>query len=524
MAALLAQQYQAFGSKNQLVLGQNGQRAVLSAESFGQVSTVKIPDPGTSSADFVLTNVASGTQTINGNLTVTGTVTASGGSGGDDLLNGDLVFSNAADREIRFNAANAAAGVKLSILGNDSTVGGGDVAGSVVVKAGNGLAAATDGGDLTLAAGAGFGTGGGGNLSALSGAAGANTNSGTATFGSVAGGATIGSSGLVAIASGTTTDGITGTVTVSSGNASGTSRNSGGVGILTGTSTATSGLINLQTGSGTTKSGDITTLTGGGPATGDITLKTGFGATTTSGLISLTTGIGTSVSGLIKLQTGDATTTSGAVSVDVGSAGTNGAITIGTVNAPASMTIGKSTMPANITMAKNVTISPTTNQLVLGTTNQITINSVAPAASRTLSIQDPLTSCNIVTGSYPMATVITTTLSPVPTTESRQTHPFTSAGADYTITLPPPANGLLYKFVMQTTAGTKKTTIATNAGAAIMYGAVTCLSTGLLVPGAVSVSFSSSAVIGDWVQVESDGINWYVSGASRVTVGSIITP
>jgi phage baseplate assembly protein gpV len=97
--AFQALQYQANASKNQLVLGQNGQKAVISAEQFGQVSTVKIPDPGTATADFVLTSVASGSQTINGNLTVTGTVTSSGGSSSGDFdLTGDLVFSNAADR------------------------------------------------------------------------------------------------------------------------------------------------------------------------------------------------------------------------------------------------------------------------------------------------------------------------------------------------------------------------------------------------------------------------------------------
>ncbi len=152
MTAYAARQWQANGSKNQLVLGPNGQQAVISVENLGQISTIKIPDPGSATTNVVLTDSASGTQTIKGNLVVTGTVTdAGGGSDGPDILTGNLVFTNTADREITFNEPNAAAGVSLSILGNQGSAGNG---GDIIVKSGAGSAV---GGSLVLEVGQGGG-------------------------------------------------------------------------------------------------------------------------------------------------------------------------------------------------------------------------------------------------------------------------------------------------------------------------------------------------------------------------------
>ncbi len=73
---------------------------------------------------------------------------------------------------------------------------------------------------------------------------------------------------------------------------------------------------------------------------------------------------------------------------------TNGAgtITIGTVQ-----NIGTSSSPS----FASETLSATSNQLVLGTTNTTTINSVAPAASRVYTIQDAGAAANIVTLTSP---------------------------------------------------------------------------------------------------------------------------
>src|SRR5439155_1296481 len=57
-------------------------------------------------------------------------------------------------------------------------------------------------------------------------------------------------------------------------------------------------------------------------------------------------------------------------------------------NADFVMTAGAQTIGGGKTFSSAVTVKPTTNQLVLGVTNTATINAVAPAASRTYSIQD----------------------------------------------------------------------------------------------------------------------------------------
>lgn len=153
--AFAALQWQGTGNKNQLVLGPNGQQAVVSVEDFKQVSVLKLPDPGSASSSFILADSASGSQTIKGNLVVTGTVTDAGGGGNTpSVLDGNLVFDNKADREVTFNASNPAAGVKLSILGNDGLAGNG---GALNLEAGSGTAT---GGKLTLEAGAGAGSNG----------------------------------------------------------------------------------------------------------------------------------------------------------------------------------------------------------------------------------------------------------------------------------------------------------------------------------------------------------------------------
>lgn len=252
MLAYAASQWQANAAKNQLVLGPNGKQAVISAEDFEQISTIKIPDPGQATTNFILANVIGATQTINGNLTVTGTINSSGGSGGDDLLNGDLVFSNAADRSIRFNAAKVTGSSSLSILGNDSLDGAG---GDVLITAGSG-------GDIDN----------GGNILITSGIS----------------GATSGDSGDVTIASGeSVNDADTGDVIIKTGGV-GANGDAGDIKLLVGASNLvpTGGNVLIRSGDNASNGdqagnvllvgGDNTETNGGG---GDIKLTAGLGAT-----------------------------------------------------------------------------------------------------------------------------------------------------------------------------------------------------------------------------------------------------
>lgn len=56
---------------------------------------------------------------------------------------------------------------------------------------------------------------------------------------------------------------------------------------------------------------------------------------------------------------------------------------------PGVVTIGTQTFAGAKTLTSALTITPTTNQLVLGTTNTTTISATAPSTSRTITIPDP---------------------------------------------------------------------------------------------------------------------------------------
>ena len=82
----------------------------------------------------------------------------------------------------------------------------------------------------------------------------------------------------------------------------------------------------------------------------------------------------------------------------------------------------------------------------------------------------------------------------------------------YALTLPAPAAGLKYKFIVQDLFAT--TDWVVTATGAIMFGTVMELSTVQAVAAATTINLELAAdTIGDWIAVESDGTNWYVTGA-----------
>ncbi len=353
--AYAALQWQATNDKNQLVLGPNGQQAVISVEGFGQISTIKLPDPGTSTTNFILQDVKGASQTINGNLTITGSTTVNGnetvkgnlvvdgtitGTGGTDLA-GDLVFSNAADRAIRFDATKATAGAKLSILGNASSGGAG---GEIAITAGAPTAGNNAGGPLNLKAGAGSGTSAGGDVS-ITGGAGSLTAGSNGGSVSLTGGDSnsTGQSGSILLNAGPTNvaGGVGGQAALNAGDGNGSG--------LGGNLTLSAG----DAGATAAGAGGKVDITAGkaGPANigGAVNVTAGAGNTTgVGGALNLTAGAGgaTGVGGAVVVLSGAAAgAASGKVTVDVGAGTTNGAIEIGAgTNAPATITIGKSTM------------------------------------------------------------------------------------------------------------------------------------------------------------------------------------
>lgn len=93
-----------------------------------------------------------------------------------------------------------------------------------------------------------------------------------------------------------------------------------------------------------------------------------------------------------------------------------------------------------------------------------------------------------------------------------------NAAAGAAITLPLPAAGLKYKFVVGAAFATTDWTVA--ATSAIIHGAVDVNSTRVLGAGVTTVHFVNTAeTIGDWVTLESDGTYWYLDGVGQAVGG-----
>ena len=91
----------------------------------------------------------------------------------------------------------------------------------------------------------------------------------------------------------------------------------------------------------------------------------------------------------------------------------------------------------------------------------------------------------------------------------------------YAVTLPAAADakGASYRFVVQDLFATTDWVITSPA--ANMYGVLSELSTIQEVAAATTINLELAAdTIGDWIAVESDGTNWYVSGYCAKT-GSV---
>lgn len=94
---------------------------------------------------------------------------------------------------------------------------------------------------------------------------------------------------------------------------------------------------------------------------------------------------------------------------------------------------------------------------------------------------------------------------------------FLNLAGGFTSTLPAPAAGLSYKFIVKV-APTTAYVITTNAGANILFGTVAANGAetevnGIDIAGHDTINFvANQAKVGDWIEVISDGTNWYVRG------------
>lgn len=165
-----------------------------------------------------------------------------------------------------------------------------------------------------------------------------------------------------------------------------------------------------------------------------------------------------------------------------------------------------------------LTLGATSNQIVLGTTTTTTISASAPAASRVLTIADPLMNCRIMTGVRPLVTVSATGT----TLTAAQSGALVKLGGvgPYSITLPAVASsaGLSYEIVVSPAISVGAVTIA--AGSACILGVIVARNaTANTLINATPVSnliLGTTSVVGDNIRCTCDGTNWWVAAITAI--------
>lgn len=126
-------------------------------------------------------------------------------------------------------------------------------------------------------------------------------------------------------------------------------------------------------------------------------------------------------------------------------------------------------------------------------------------------------------------TEVVTTTNSILAAENGKTF-YLNAAAGFASTLPAPAAGLRFRFVVQTapTGGTGYT-VLTASSANIFVGSIGISTIDDTVDGSSdgdgdTITFvNDAAVAGDWVDVESDGTSWFVRGHGLLATGITIT-
>lgn len=129
----------------------------------------------------------------------------------------------------------------------------------------------------------------------------------------------------------------------------------------------------------------------------------------------------------------------------------------------------------------------------------------------------------------PATAEVVTTTNVITASENGKTF-FLSLAAGFVSTLPAPAAGLRFRFVVKTAPSAGSYTIVTNSSANIMKGHI--LSSDLnaatdadfeTAGGDTFTFVTAKAVAGDWADFESDGTVWYVRASNTVFDASTIT-
>ena len=120
------------------------------------------------------------------------------------------------------------------------------------------------------------------------------------------------------------------------------------------------------------------------------------------------------------------------------------------------------------------------------------------------------------------AAVVVTTTNPITAAQSGTTF-YLSATGGFTSTLPAPALGLVYRFVVKTAPTGASYIITTTSGSNLLFGMFVERAGGAGVAGAAQDTQNfvvNNAIVGDWAEYRSDGTNWYLHGMVNVIAGA----
>lgn len=124
---------------------------------------------------------------------------------------------------------------------------------------------------------------------------------------------------------------------------------------------------------------------------------------------------------------------------------------------------------------------------------------------------------------------IVTTTNTITASENGKTF-YLSLAAGFVSTLPAPALGLRYRFIVRTAPSAGSYTIVTNSSANIMKGHVLSSDLNAAADGDFETAggdtftfVTAKAVAGDWADFESDGTSWFVRASNTVFDASTIT-
>lgn len=183
------------------------------------------------------------------------------------------------------------------------------------------------------------------------------------------------------------------------------------------------------------------------------------------------------------------------------------------------------------------TIDGTTAYRITKQSDFIVFSATAGTTNWIVSYADDIMDTNVATGvvtagGYLQGNVVTETTIATDTLTGSQCGStiLLSAATEFLTTLPVPSAGCYFKFIVKAAPASASYTIATNGSANILIGGVNELEVDTSDDGPYSatgdlVTFVDGvAVVGDYVEVISDGTSWYLDGQTNadggVTIGS----